>query len=233
MAAVKKGMFPFAVLLTLSSLPIVHAETGEQKSQDSFLFYMLVIFTLMILVVERIVWHFGRKIRDFLRDCFSEATSETDVTISQQSSLSQHSSMASSSLSAMATLHDAAIQTDQTKRLLPEPNPVTKDEEIKRLETKIHQLEYEAENYKADLWRMRQQTSSLTRLGNENRDLKAQNDILKNRVKAMDAPKLTSEHVPEHLYVMAHGGCFHCEVCSCVTNPNTRPVKLAKCKKCF
>lgn len=233
MAAVKKGMFPFAVLLTLSSLPIVHAETGEQKSQDSFLFYMLVIFTLMILVVERIVWHFGRKIRDFLRDCFSEATSETDVTISQQSSLSQHSSMASSSLSAMATLHDAAIQTDQAKRLLPEPNPVTKDEEIKRLETKIHQLEYEAENYKADLWRLRQQTSSLIRLGNENRDLKAQNDILKNRVKAMDAPKLTSEHVPEHLYVMAHGGCFHCEACSCVANPNTRPVKLAKCKKCF
>ena len=239
LAAVKKGMYPLAVLLTLSSLPIASAETGEPNSQDSFLFYMIVIFTLIVLVMERIICHFGMKIRDFFRDCFSRATSEPVATsesagtISSQSSLSQHSSTASFTQIALASFRDSTTQTDQTKRLLTEPNPAAKEEDIKKLETKIHQLEYEAENYKADLWRLKQQNASLQRYGTENRELRAQVDILKNRVKATDAPKLTNEHIPEHLYVMAHGGCFHCEACSTISNPNTRPVKLAKCKKCF
>ena len=233
MAAVKKGIFPMAVLFTLSSLPIASAETGDQGTQDSFLFYMIVVFTLMVLVGERIVWHFGRKIWNFFNNLFSNIEPENPASISLQSSLSQHSSLPSSLMSATAIACDATTQTDQTKRLLSEPSSATKEEECKQLETKVRQLEYEIEKHKADLWRMRQTNSQLARLASENRDLKAQVDILKNQVKATDAPKLSNAHVPEHLYVMAHGGCFHCEGCSCVSNPNTRPVKLAKCKKCF
>ena len=64
-------------------------------------------------------------------------------------------------------------------------------------------------------------------------DMRKENEVLKARLGDPGAPRMTSEHIPDHLFYMPNGECFHHQACPTVSNPNTRPMKLAKCKRCL
>ena len=58
-------------------------------------------------------------------------------------------------------------------------------------------------------------------------------DVMRVRLGEAGAPKLTDEHVPDELFFMPNGECFHQRSCHTVSSPYNRPMKLAKCKRCF
>jgi len=64
-------------------------------------------------------------------------------------------------------------------------------------------------------------------------DIQKENDTLKARLGEPGAPKMTTEHILNELFFIATGECFHHQSCPTVVSPYNRPMKLAKCKRCF
>ena len=243
-AAFKRGMFPFAALLVLSSLPGAYAadDMVNHGSLDNTLFYALAFFTVAILVFERFAMQLG-----------SRFLAWAQVTISRQSSLSSASPIARSNQSSMAsarssmalaspTMESKTVQTTEhkTNRLwneheMSQPSSSTSFElRYQQVEQALKEKDRELTKAMDEITKMKQTiqkntTSYMQRI----KDMQKQNDVLRNQLGMANAPKLDSEHVPEQLFYTPHGECFHVQSCPALCNTTGRPFKLAKCKRCF
>eukprot|EP00438_Fugacium_kawagutii_P029807 Skav231475 [mRNA] locus=scaffold1100:530653:539709:- [translate_table: standard] len=230
MAAVKKGVFPLMALMVLSSLPLAHAnEDGVSNpavssSQDNVFFYLMILFTIFVLVVERILFYFGERLMNSFRNL---------LTTFMMSSLSPQSATQRPPTPPLATTVPQSDDTRQTNRLwsddmmTPKPQADEADIQIARLQEELKRAMDEITKTNQTAQREKMQFMR------KNMALQKEIDMLKSRLNEPGAPPMTSEHVPDHLYFMPNGECFHMQSCPTVCSPYNRPMKLAKCKRCF
>eukprot|EP00435_Cladocopium_sp_Y103_P019370 s2643_g4.t1 len=133
------------------------------------------------------------------------------------------------------SLSSAASQTDEPKqanRLWTEMNP--EQTAPHALELRNKKLQEELNYAMKEITKIKQNAErEKGQLMKRIADVQKENDIMKPRLGEPNAPRMTSEHVPDELFFMPNGDCFHQRSCPTVSSPCTRPMKLAKCKRCF
>eukprot|EP00435_Cladocopium_sp_Y103_P033897 s663_g8.t1 len=218
LASIKRGILPAMTLMVLSGLPVAHAAGDSAATEhDGTFFYAIVVFTLFVLVAERILGHFGGRILIWLQNVLAPTSmpssmtqsSPTDRTISMSSSSLPQSSLERSPTRSMAS---AASQTErQANRLWtdePEqtvPNPLELrnkklQEELNFAMKEITKIKQNAEKEKGQL---------MKRIA----EMKKEIDVMRARLGEPNAPPMTSEHVPDELFFMPNGECFHQKAC--------------------
>jgi hypothetical protein len=237
-ASVKRGNLPLCALMILSSLPMASANSGTTDEQsDGILFYAMVIVTLLVLVLERFVTHFGNRILSWM----NTRNQHDAVSTSHQSSLSMPPMTTRSMPRSTASARSSMVQTDEIKnpnRLWTESDSasagVLPDLQRNELERKLQQQEKELKQARNEITKLKQtiQNNNMSH-GTKIREMQRQNDLLRNRVEVTNAPELTNEHIPDVLFFTANGECFHQASCPAIGQPHMRPYKLSKCKRCF
>ena len=93
MAPVKRGILPIMTLMVLNGLRLAQAAGETEPERDGTIFHIMVVFTVLILVVERVIGHFGGRIFDWMRGMIPTTSMPSSMT--QQSSTNDTMTMPS------------------------------------------------------------------------------------------------------------------------------------------
>lgn len=93
MAPVKRGILPIMTLMGLNGLRLAQAAGETEPERDGTIFHIMVVFTALILVVERVIGHFGGRIFDWMRGMIPTTSMPSSMT--QQSSTNDTMTMPS------------------------------------------------------------------------------------------------------------------------------------------
>ena len=235
MAAVHRGVLPIMALMVLSSLPVAKASETENighEQSDSLMFAWMVGVTLLVLIVERLMVCCRDKMLSKNRE---PPNSEHPTT---SSSTATTGAKQFEQMLAMETIQ-AESDANAAKAAEMEENCVRLQFEAGEMEENCAKLQREVEGLKRQLRQQREEEHRNwvrydRRIQEQNKEI----EVLKEKAEpavtaASSSSRSSTERIPESLYMMPTGECFHKATCSTVRNPVTHPRKLTRCKLCF